>query len=453
MSSKNQKCVLVMNRREAVKSISLMAAAAAAPKIAFSDAPEKFAEVGAKSRLKVGLIGCSGRGMGAVDNMMEAAGGAVKIVAIADLFADRLEVARKFFEKRARQYPERYKDAIDIPPERAFFGWDAYKKLIAEDVDIVIHATPPVFRPLHIRAAVEAGKHMFVEKPACVDPVQARQLMEIADMADKKSLTIIPGIQRRFSPAYQESIKRMQDGQIGEIVGAQAYWLNPRFFIQNKGELYVPEMDPEEMEYQIRNWFVFAWTSGDCYVEQHVHNLDVIRWGLGRDPVEVNGVGGRRWDIEFPKMGDRFSHFGVDYDFGGGVRCASYSRREQKSKDYVMERFIGTKGVLELDLGSATNRIIGQKPWEYKGSRPEPIVQEHRFLLDCLLNNKPVNMLRDMIDSTLIAIAGRESCYCGRNFKYAWLKNRSKLSLEPKEWKFGKKPIEGVRLPGIYKLV
>lgn len=439
-----------MNRKEALKNISALAAVGAASPFAFA---KTSGEVGAKSQLKVGLIGCSGRGMGALDNMMEAAEGSVKIVALADLFEDRLAVAENFLKKRAQKFPDRYKDGLDIPASRKFFGWDAYKKLLAEDVDIVIHATPPVFRPLHVRAAVEAGKHMFVEKPACVDPVQARELMEIADLADKKKLTVIPGIQRRFSPAYCESIKRMQDGQIGEIVGAQAYWLNPRFFIQNGGNLFVPNLDPEEMEYQIRNWFVFSWISGDCYVEQHVHNLDVVRWGLGRDPVEVNGVGGRRWDIPFPQFGDRFSHFAVDFDFGNGVRCASYSRREQKSKDYVMERFIGTKGVLELDLGSSTNRIIGQKAWEYNGPRPQPIVEEHRFLLDCVKNNKPVNMLRDMIDSTLMAIAGRESCYSGRNFKYAWIKNRSKLSYEPKEWHFGKKPIRNIPLPGDYPLL
>ena len=187
--------------------------------------------------------------------MLAAAKGSVQIVAIADLFPDRLDVAMKAFEKHAKNYG---KECFDVPASRRFSGWDAYKQLLAENVDIVIHATPPVFRPLHLRAIVEAGKHMFVEKPACVDPVQARELMEIADMADKKGLSIIPGVQRRFHPGYQEIIKRVQDGQIGEIVSAQAYWLNSRFWIQNGGNLYLQNKDPMSMEYQIRNWFIFT---------------------------------------------------------------------------------------------------------------------------------------------------------------------------------------------------
>lgn len=440
-----------MDRRDAIKTMSAAAAVGILSASSFADAA-KPAEVGKKSRVKVGLIGCSGRGIGAVDNMLTAAKGAVEIVAIADLFPDRLEVAMTSFAKTAKRKPAIYKDAINIPQSRQFSGWDAYKKLLAEDVDVVIHATPPIFRPLHLRAIVEAGKHMFVEKPACVDPVQARELMEIADLADKKGLTIIPGIQRRFSPAYNEALNRVKDGQIGDIIAAQAFWLNPRFFIQNRGNLFVPNLDPEEMEYQIRNWFVFSWISGDCYVEQHVHNLDIMRWFLGKDPIEVNGVGGRRWDIPFPQFGDRFSHFAVDYDFGDGLHVASYSRRESKAKDYVMERFIGTKGVLELNLESSTARISGDKPWTYSGENIQALVEEHRVLLDCVMNNKPKNMLRDMVDSTLMAIAGRESCYAGKNFKYAWIKNRSQQSYEPKEWKFGKKPIRGVPLPGDYKL-
>ena len=302
-----------------------------------------------------------------------------------------------------------------------------------------------------VRAAVEAGKHIFVEKPACVDPVQARELFEIADLADKKGLTIIPGVQRRFHPGYMEAIKRLQDGQIGEIVAVQAYWLNSRFFIQDGGKLRLQNPDPMQIEYQIRNWFIFRWTSGDCYVEQHVHNLDVVRWALGKDPVEVNGIGGRRWDIPYPQYGDRFSHFGVDFDFGNGLHCASYSRREQKSKDYVLERFVGTKGILETNENNM-QRITGAKPWEAPKGLPHALIEEHRVLIDSVLNNKKINMLREMVDSTLMAIAGRESCYSGTNFKYGWIKQKSQLSLAPKEWKFGVHDIDPIPLPGEYKL-
>lgn len=432
-----------MDRRNAIKSIAVAGAAAALPKFS-------AAEVGKKSQLKVGLVGCSGRGIGAVENMLQAANGSVKIVAIADLFADRNDLAIKAFERYAKKFG---KDTIDVPPSRRFSGWDAYKQILGEDIDIIIHATPPVFRPLHIREFVKAGKHLFVEKPACVDPVQCREMLEIADEADKKGLTIIPGIQRRFHAGYQEAIKRMQDGQIGEVLGAQAYWLNSRFFIQDNGVLRLQNPDPEEIEYQIRNWFIFRWTSGDCYVEQHVHNLDVILWGLGKDPKEVCGIGGRRWDIEFPKYGDRFSHFGVDFDFGEGLHCASYSRRENKSADIVCERFIGSKGVLETNLDGNRMRILGQKPWTADGNYPQAMVEEHRVLIDCVLNNKPQNLLREMVKSTRLAIAGRESAYSGRSFKYEWIVSRSKQSWAPEEWKFGKKPIDPIPLPGQYQLV
>ena len=431
-----------MDRRNAIKTMALAGAAAALPR--FSGA------VGNNSKTRVGLIGCSGRGLSAVGDMLAAANGSVQIVAIADLFPDRLDVAMKAFERHEKKFG---KECFDVPTSRRFSGWDAYKQLLAENVDVVIHATPPVFRPLHLRAIVEAGKHMFVEKPACVDPVQARELMEIADLADKKGLSIIPGVQRRFHPGYQEIVKRVQDGQIGEIVSAQAYWLNSRFWIQNGGNLYLQNKDPMSMEYQIRNWFIFRWASGDCYVEQHVHNLDVISWVMGKDPKEVNGVGGRRFDLQYPDLGDRFSHFAVDFDFGDGVHCASYSRREPKSKDYVLERVVGTKGIMETHLDGGIQRIIGSKPVEIDPKKmPQALVEEHRVLLDSVQNNKPLNMLREMVNSTLMVIAGRESCYSGLNFKYDWIKLRSQQSFAPKEWKLGQHELEGVPLPGVYKL-
>lgn len=432
-----------MDRRDAIKTVSVAGMAAALPRFSWAE--------GNKAKLKVGLIGCSGRGMGAVKNMMDAANGSVELVAIADLFPDRLELAMKTFGGYQKKF-DSCKGNFDIPASRQYSGWDAYKQLLEQGgVDVVIHATPPVFRPLHLRAIVEAGKHLFVEKPACVDPTQARELYEIADLADKKGLTIIPGVQRRFHPGYVEAIKRIQDGQIGDIIAVQAYWLNSRFWIQDGSKLRLQNPDPMQMEYQIRNWFIFRWTSGDCYVEQHVHNLDVVRWALGKDPLEVNGVGGRRWDFQYPKLGDRFSHFAVDFDFGNGLHCASYSRRENKSKDYVLERFVGTKGILETNE-NRMQRITGSKPWEAPKDQPQALVEEHRVLIDSVLNNKKINMLRDMVGSTLMTIAGRESCYSGTNFKFGWIAQKSKQNLAPKEWKFGVHDIDPIPLPGEYKL-
>ncbi len=435
-----------MERRDVIKTVSLAGMAATLPRFAFAE--------GNKAKLRVGLIGCSGRGIGAVKNMLDAAEGKVVIVAVADLFQDRVDLALDKFAQFDKKHKS-CKGNFDIPKERQYVGWDSYKQLIDNaDVDIVMNATPPVFRPLHLRAAVEAGKHIFVEKPACVDPVQARELYEIADLADKKGLTIIPGVQRRFHPGYMEAIKRLQDGQIGEVLSVQAYWLNSRFWIQDGQKLRLQNPDPTSMEYQIRNWFIFRWASGDCYVEQHVHNLDVVRWALGKDPIEVNGIGGRRWDYPFPQWGDRYSHFGVDFDFGNGLHCASYSRRENKSKDYVLERFVGSKGILETNENrmQRITDLKGSVIWEASKDQPQALVEEHRVLIDSVLNGKKINMLRDMVDSTLMAIAGRESCYSGNNFKYGWIVKKSKQSLAPKSWNFKVKPDIEIPIPGEYKL-
>ncbi|MFR6033623.1 MAG: hypothetical protein ACLUKN_10885 [Bacilli bacterium] len=229
---------------------------------------------------------------------------------------------------------------------------------MAENVDVVIHATP-VFRPLHLRAIVEAGKHMFVES---LHALMVRRATygnyRLGRQKGPQHNSLAYSAVSIWVPRNCKARQRRADWR---IVSAQAYWLNSRFWIQNGGNLYLQNKDPMSMEYQIRNWFIFRWASGDCYVEQHVHNLDVISWVMGKDPKEVNGVGGRRFDLQYPDLGDRFSHFAVDFDFGDGVHCASYSRREPKSKDYVLERVVGTKGIMETHLDGGIQRIIGSK--------------------------------------------------------------------------------------------
>lgn len=424
-----------------IKTLGLAGLASQLPKFSFA------ADMGSK-RIKVGLIGCSNRGLQAVENMICASGKDVQICAIGDLFEDRLKGGANRIEGLKKKYGERFgADIVDLPASRQFAGWDAYKQVIAENVDVIIHATPPAFRPMHLKACIEANKHVFAEKPACVDVAGARLLKEISKEASKRRLSIIPGVQRRYHCGYMEAAKRVQDGQIGEIISAQCFWLNSRFFIQNFDHKIA---DPYEMEYQVRNWFIFRWLSGDSYVEQHVHNIDVISWIMGRNPKEVVGNGGRALDIPFPEMGDRFSHFAVDYDYGKGVHCASYSRRENKTADYVLERIIGTKGVLETSMGG--QQITGENPWKADGKYPQCLEEEHRILIDSVKNNEPVNMLDAMTDSTLMAIAGRESAYTGFKFKFDWIAERSKNSWLPEKLEFGKHENIFVPIPGKYKL-
>ena len=433
-----------MNRRDMLKAAAVASAYAALPKYSFAAAK-------GSDKLKVGVIGCSGRGIAAVRDMINADRN-VEIVALADLFPDRIDYALSRFESyknnKTKPLPA---DCFNVKKEMIFTGWDAYKQLLQTDVDLVIHATPPVFRPMHLKACLEAGKHVFIEKPGAVDAVGARQLYECADLADKKGLSVIGGIQRRFHKGYMEGIERMKAGELGDITSTQAVWLNSKFFIQ---KMRLQNPDPESMEYQVRNWFIFTWTSGDCYVEQHVHNLDIILWGLDKKPIMVNGLGGRRWDLPVPQMGNRFSHFAVDFDFGNNLHCYSYSRRETGAQEMVQEKFMGTKGTLELSL--QRQRIIdndGKTLWEMpQKDLPQCLEEEHRVLIEAIRSGKQKNMIRELADSTVMAIAGRESAYAGRAFKYDWLLAKSQKNYLPAECKFGKKPVDGIPIPGEYQL-
>ena len=242
-----------------------------------------FAYAAADDTIRLGLVGCGGRGTGAAHDAYRSSEG-VELVAMADLFQDRMEKSKGELEKRLG-------DSFKVDQEHTFLGFDAYKKVLESNVDLVIFATPPAFRPIHLRAAVEADKHVFIEKPVATDPVGIRSVMESAKMAEEKNLAIVAGTQRRHDPAYREAMKRIHDGAIGEIKTAQVYW--------NQGGLWHHEREPgmSDMEWQLRNWLYFTWLSGDHIVEQHVHNIDVANWALQAHPVEAVGVGGARDEV------------------------------------------------------------------------------------------------------------------------------------------------------------
>ncbi len=250
-------------------------------------------------RFRVGVIGCGGRGTGAAVDCLNA-DPAVEIVALGDLVPDRVESSLKTLTGK---FPGR----VNVPANRRFVGFDNYLGVCScPEVNLIITAAPPGFRPIHLKAAIEAGKHVFMEKPAAVDPVGVRSVITTSELAAKKGLAIVAGTQRRHQQLYLELIKRVQDGQIGEIVGAQCYW--------NQGDLWVKQREPNmtEMEWQCRNWLYFTWTSGDHIVEQHVHNLDVVHWAIGALPKNVVGMGGRQVRVA-PEYGNIFDHFAVEY--------------------------------------------------------------------------------------------------------------------------------------------
>ena len=284
-----------LNRRD-----FLRASAAATAGLATQWTPGYAAvHAGAAETIRVGVIGCGGRGTGAARDCITSSEG-VELVAMGDLFPDRIERAKASLTRAIG-------DKFKVTADRTFVGFDAYQQVIASDVDLVILATPPGFRPEHLRAAIAGGKHVFTEKPVAVDPVGIRSVIETADLAKTKNLAVVAGTQRRHDPKYIETIRRIQAGEIGEVMAGQVYW--------NQGGLWTAERKPEmtDAEWQIRNWLYFTWLSGDHIVEQHVHNIDVANWVLNAHPISANGVGGRQVRTG-PEYGHIYDHFAIELE-------------------------------------------------------------------------------------------------------------------------------------------
>jgi myo-inositol 2-dehydrogenase / D-chiro-inositol 1-dehydrogenase len=393
-------------------------------------------------RLRIGLVGCGWRGIDAVRNCV-AADPSVQLVALGDAFADRVDVAFKEFsgggsdEKR----PPLAKEQFAVTRERCFTGFDAYKQVIASGIDLVLLVTPPHFRPQHLRAAVEAGVHVFMEKPVAVDPVGARLVMQLADIAAQKKLAIVAGTQRRHSADYLETMARIRDGAIGELVGGQAYWL--------QGALWHRGRQPEwsEMEYQMRNWLYFTWLSGDHIVEQHMHNLDIMNWAFGGPPVKALGMGGRQSRTD-PKYGDAWDHFSVEFEYANGARVQSLCRQVEGTATRVSERLVGTKGT-----AMPSGRIWSGQAWKFEGQMVNPYDQEHINLVRSIRAGTPLNEGRQVAESTLTAILGRMSAYTGREVSYAWLLEASKLELKPSAYAWGDAPAVNIPVPGLTPLI
>jgi predicted dehydrogenase len=346
---------------------------------------------------------------------------------------------------------------LKVGPETSFYGFDAYKKLLQTDVDVVILATPPVFRPDHLKACFEAGKHVFAEKPVCVDNVQAQRLYhEINPIAKKKGLTVICGRQTRYHKGYQEAIERLRNGEIGDVVGLQCYFMASNYVSGQSAETFDVK-DPNEMEYQIRKWPAFIWASGDQPVEQAIHKIDTCMWAMNEeDPIEVIATGGRTYGtVPYPAMGDRFTHFAMEFKFKNGANMLAHCRQEPGTSRLNLERICGTKAYLELELAGSQKMksYDGKVLWQIeRGKVPEPLVEEHRVLLDSIRNSKAENTLDSMTKSCLVAVAGRESAYSGVRFNYNKIL-QSKQDLMPKELKFGKLPVGKIPVPGEYRLV
>jgi len=360
--------------------------------------------------LKAGVIGCGGRGSGAVQNFMDAGPG-LSVVALGDMFPDRLASCRKMLK-------EKYNN--DVPDDKCFTGFDNFQKVIGADVDVVIIATPPAFRPTHFKAAVNAGKHVFMEKPLAVDPVGVRSVIADSRKAVAQGLCVVTGTQRHHQRCYIESYKQVQSGLIGEIVGGNVYWNQNYLWHKSK------EKGWTDMEWMLRDWVNWIWLSGDHIVEQHIHNLDVFNWFTGQRPVSAIGFGSRQRRI----TGDQYDNFSVDYIYEGGFHLHSMCRQIDATANKNTEIIQGTKGVwFGGDNKTENNHKIvdlkGNVLWKYDFEKEKADFQqnsqsvlEHVNLINHIRDNVPYSQAEETAISTLTAIMGRISAYTGAEVKW-----------------------------------
>ena len=389
--------------------------------------------------LKAGVIGCGGRGTGAANDFLSA-GPNLQIVALGDTFQDRVDSCRASILKQHGQ---------EVPLENCFVGFDAYQKVIDSGVDIIITATPPYFRPMIVEAAIQARKHVFAEKPVCVDPVGARAIMATAQKAKGMDLCIVTGTQRRHQRDYVANWQQVSQGLMGDIVGGNVYW--------NGGKLWHRENDPtwSEMEWMIRNWVNWTWLSGDHIVEQHVHNLDVMNWFMGAHPVSAVGFGSRQRRY----TGDMYDNFSIDYAFENGIHVHSMCRQINGcTGGGVGERLQGSKG--STNCQSTILDLAGNEVWTYeypldKDGKPgrrvsvPAMTQEHIDLVTAIRTGQVINELENTAISTMVAIMGRISAYTGKETTYEEMMN-SDLKLGPKVFEFGPVDIDkSVPIPGL----
>lgn len=384
------------NRRTFLKKTTVVAAGAA-----MTSTIAKTAHAAGSDQIRFVLIGCGGRGNGAANQIMNTKGN-VKLVAVADPFEHKSASSLKGLSKGKN------KDKVDVPPERIFGGLDGYKKAIDVDSDLVIIATPPGFKPQQFEYAVNKGRHVFMEKPVASDAIGVRRVLDAVEESKKKDLMIAIGLQRRHEPRYIETIKRIHDGAIGDVITQRVYW--------NGGGIWYRNRTPEqtEMAFQTNNWYHFNWLSGDQICEQHIHNLDVGCWVKGAYPVECNGMGGRemRMDGDATKS-QIFDHTFCEFTFADGTKMFSQGRHLKGAWNHVGEAAHGTKGTAD-----PSGSIEGETNWTFTGDKPNGHQQEQHDMIEALMRGEIYNEGEYGAKSTFTAILGREACYSGKIIKW-----------------------------------
>lgn len=457
-------CPLV-TRREFLRTTAAVATGAAAT-LAISRA----AYVAGSDTIKIALVGCGGRGTGAAVQALSTKG-SVKLWAMADVFEDKLEASLETLSKGGRlqtmqeqqfsknsegdariKQIEGFADRIDVPKERRFVGFDAYKHAIDSGADVVLLTTPPGFRPLHFEYAVSKSKHVFLEKPLAVDAPGVRRVLAANEEAKKKDLKIGVGLQRRYQIGRQETLQRIREGAIGDVILMRCYW--------NMGDLWMLPRKPgqTEMEYQLRNWYYFTWLSGDHIVEQHIHSIDACNWVKGAYPVTAQGQGGRQVRTG-KEYGEIFDHHFVEFTYEDGCKLYSQSRQIPGCWNSTADYAHGTKGTADLNRGILQGPG-GQRRRQSPAENVNPYQAEHDALFAAIRNNTPHNEADYGAQSTMTAILGRMATYSG---KEVHLKEalQSQVALVPSRYAWDANPpvLPGpdgrypVPIPGVTKVL
>ena len=397
---------------------------------------------GGTGKIKVGLLGCGGRGNGAIRQNLQADPGVV-VVAVADLFEKKAKGTRDGLMR-----DKKFEGRVQIPDENVFWGFDCHEKIARCDLDLICMATAPAFRGRQMLAAVKAGKHIFTEKPVATDVAGCREVMEASAIAKQKGLAIVAGTQRRHEFSRVELMKRIHDGAIGELVGGQCYWYGGGIWFRGYQD------GLSELEWQCHNWYHFNWLSGDQICEQHIHNIDVMNWCFNGPPVKFTALGGRAWrsynegqikpakevckkynngsEADWEKYnGDIWDHIFAEFEYANGARCLSFSGHSPGT-GRGGEKLVGTKGTSDCRMSYS-----GEKSWRYEGKNVNGQQQEHIDLIQSIRAGKPLNEGQRIAESTVTAIGARISAYTGRSISWSWLLKASKQDLVPKDLKPG----------------
>jgi myo-inositol 2-dehydrogenase / D-chiro-inositol 1-dehydrogenase len=412
------------NRRNFVKSAAILGAATSVKafdikKNASNDKP-----------LKIALIGCGGRGTGAAMQAMKVRKG-VQLVAIADAFQDKAEGSYK----RLSRHPQ-----SKVTEDNVFHGFEAYKKAIDSDCDLVILTTPPHFRPIHLEYAISKNKHVFMEKPVAVDGPGIRSVIQSSKLAEEKGLMLACGLQRHHQFDYRESIQHCQNGGIGNFQYAKVYW--------NSGGVWTRKREDgmSEMEYQMKNWYYFNWLCGDHIVEQHIHNLDVINWLKGTHPVSCSGMGGRQVRTG-NEHGEIYDHFFTEYQYADGTQMFSQARHIKGCNNAVEEIAYGDKGTCHFK----NHKITGATDWKFKGKKVSGHQQEWYHLIEALDKGEVYNEGFTGAEATLTAIMGRMANYSGKTVTWEQALN-SKETLAPDAYTWSGAPPTAPNADGSYNI-